>query len=45
MKKPVKGVNKDLRPTSLTPVLSKIAEEFVVEEYVRTTSYVEKDWL
>lgn len=34
-KKPVKDVNKDLRPISLTPVLSKIAEEFVVEGYVR----------
>ena len=35
-RKPVNDVNKDLRPISLTPVLSKIAEEFVVEEYVRT---------
>ena len=33
--KPVKDVNKDLRPISLTPVLSKIAEEFVVAEHVR----------
>ena len=30
--KPVKDVNKDLCPISLTPVLSKIAEEFVLEE-------------
>lgn len=33
--KPVKEVNKHLRPISLTPILSKIAEEFVVEEHVR----------
>ena len=33
--KPVKNVNKDLRPISLTPVLFKIAKEFVVEEHVR----------
>ena len=34
-RKPVKDVNKNLCPIYLTPVLSKIAEEFVVEEYVR----------
>ena len=33
--KQVQDVNKDLRPISLTPVLSKVAEEFVVEEHVR----------
>ena len=33
--KPVKDVNKHLRPISLTPVLSKIAEEFIVEEHVK----------
>ena len=33
--KPVQEVNKDLRPISLTPVLAKVAEEFVVEEHVR----------
>ena len=33
--KPVKDVNKHLRPISLTPILSKVAEEFVVEEYVK----------
>ena len=33
--KQVRDVNKDLRPISLTPVLSKVAEEFVVEEHVR----------
>ena len=32
--KPVQDVNKHLRPISLTPVLSKIAEEYVVERYV-----------
>ena len=31
----VQDINKDLRPVSLTPVLSKVAEEFVVEEHVR----------
>ncbi len=35
--KQVQDVNKDLRPISLTPVLSKVAEEFVVEEHVRPT--------
>lgn len=29
--KPIKDVNKHLRPISLTPVLSKIAEEYVVD--------------
>lgn len=33
--KPVKDVNKHLRPISLTPVLSKIAEEFIVKEHVK----------
>lgn len=33
--KPNKDVNKHLRPISLTPVLSKVAEEFVVAEYLR----------
>ena len=33
--RPVKDINKHLRPISLTPVLSKIAEEFVVEEHVK----------
>ena len=31
----VYDVNKHLRPISLTPVLSKVAEEFVVEQYVK----------
>ena len=34
-KNPPKDVNKDLRPISLTPILSKIAEEFVVENHVK----------
>ena len=33
--KPVKNVKKHLRPISLTPVISKIAEEFIVEEFVK----------
>ena len=32
---PVYDVNRHLRPISLTPVLSKVAEEFVVEQYVK----------
>ena len=32
---PVRDVNKHLRPISLTPTLSKIAEEFIVEVYVK----------
>ena len=31
----IKDVNKHLRPISLTPILSKIAEDYVVEEYVK----------
>ena len=34
-KNPPKNINKDLRPTSLTPILSNIAEEFVVENHVK----------
>ena len=33
--KPIKDVNKHLRPISLTSILSKVAEEFVVTEYLR----------
>ena len=33
--KPIRDVNKHLRPISLTPVLSKVAEEFVVAENLR----------
>ena len=34
-KKPVKELKKDLKPISLTPCISNIAEEFVVTEYVK----------
>ena len=33
--KPIKDVNKHLHPISLTPVLSKVVEEFVVAEHLR----------
>ena len=33
--KPIKDVNKHLHPISLTPVLSTVAEEFVVAEHLR----------
>ena len=33
--KPVKGINNYLRPISLTPILSKIAKEYVVDSYVK----------
>ena len=33
--KPVQDINKHLRPISLTPILSKIAEEYIVESYVK----------
>lgn len=33
--KPVQDINKHLRPISLTPILSKIAEEYVVDSYVK----------
>ena len=33
--KPVRGIKKDLRPISLTPCISKLAEDFVVTEYVK----------
>ena len=32
---PIRDVNKHLRPISLTPVLSKLAEDYVVEQYVK----------
>ena len=31
----IEEFNKDLRPISLTPTLSKIAEEYVVQEHVK----------
>ena len=34
-RKPVKDVNKDLRPISLTPCLSKLAEDLVLTNYVK----------
>ena len=33
--KPIKDINKHLRPISLTPIISKVAEEFVVESCVK----------
>ena len=32
--KPVKDVNKHLRPISLTPILSKVAEDYVVWRFL-----------
>ena len=32
---PVQDVNKHLRPISLTPILSKLAEEFIVDRYIK----------
>ena len=34
-KKPITDINDHLRPISLTPVLSKVAEEFVVEQHLK----------
>ena len=34
-KKPVQDVSKDLRPISLTSILSKICEDFVVEKFIK----------
>ena len=34
-KKPVQNLNKDLRPISLTPCISKVAEDLVVHDYVK----------
>lgn len=31
---PINDINKHLRPISLTPVLSKLDEDFVIEKYV-----------
>ena len=33
--RPVQDIKKHLRPISLTPILSKIAEEYVVDTYVK----------
>lgn len=32
--KPVTIISKDIRPVSVTPALSKLAEEFVVSKYI-----------
>ena len=32
--KPIRDINKNLRPISLTPALSKLAEDIVIEKYV-----------
>ena len=33
--KPISDVNKHLRPISLTPILSKLAEDYIVDEFVK----------
>ncbi|CAB4003785.1 Hypothetical predicted protein, partial [Paramuricea clavata] len=33
--KPVRVINKDLRPISLTPIISKLAEEVVVAQFIK----------
>ena len=33
--KPVQEVNKDLRPISLIPIMSKVAEDYIVDEFVK----------
>ena len=33
--KPVRDINKDLRPISFTPIVSKLAREVVVEQYIK----------
>ena len=37
-------VNKHLSPISLTPILSKVAEDYVVEEYIKPAVLVKVDW-
>jgi hypothetical protein len=41
--KPVRNINKHLRPISLSPVISKIAENFVVETFVKPAVLKKKD--
>ena len=41
--KPANDVNKDLRPISLTPMLSEVAEEFVIQAYVKPAILKEID--
>ena len=33
--KPVRDINNHLRPISLTPIISKLAEDFVVNNYLK----------
>ena len=33
--KPVRTINKDLRPNSFTPIVSKLAEKVVVEQFIK----------
>ena len=40
---PADDVNKHLRPISLTPVLSKLTEDFVVDRYVKPTVLAKVD--
>ena len=40
----VLDVNKHLRPISLTPILSKVAEDYVVEEYIKPAVLVKVYW-
>ena len=41
--KPIKDVNKDLRQISLTPILSKVAEDFVLKEFLKPATLKEID--
>ena len=41
---PIKDVNKHLRPISLTPILFKIAEDYVVDEYVKPAGLLCQDY-
>ena len=38
-KNPVKSLKKDVRPISLSPCLSKVAEEFILSDYVKPASF------
>ena len=37
--KPVRTINKDLRPISLTPIVSKLADELAVEQFIKATIF------
>ena len=41
--KPVKDINKHLQPISLTPILSKVAEDFVVETFLKPAAMKQID--